>query len=360
MTGGMNDEFSAQLSAVSNVVAEFALGSLVPVIDACKELSSSSTLGIAVLGQFKSGKSSFLNALLGENLLPVGALPVTAVVTRVSAGAENIVQVSHIDGSVERIPCDQLADYVTEAGNPENTRQVAVVDVFTPAMSPYPGIQFVDTPGLGSVFTHNTQTTHNWMPKIAAAIVAISAERPLSQEDAELIEAARQTAPRVVLLLTKIDLLAASERQQVIAFLKRGLVKQMGIELEVLPFSNREQVHQWLTRLKGILIAPIMRNMSQEREAVLRLKLRGLTKSCQDYLAVGMKAAESTRAERQLIRAAVMDEQLSVEVLQDELRSAEEKVIAATRPAFHEFLFERSLGARGGDSAHEGGAIQRG
>ncbi len=77
------------------MIRRFGLTSLLPSLQACESLSGGeSPLDVAVLGQFKSGKSSLLNAVLGEAVFPVGALPVTAVVTRVAGGSERTVRVA--------------------------------------------------------------------------------------------------------------------------------------------------------------------------------------------------------------------------------------------------------------------------
>lgn len=111
-----------------------------------------------MLGQFKSGKSSLLNALLGDNIFPVSAPPATAVITRTVAGPNLAVRVHHLGGTAIDIAPQQIGDFVTEAGNPRNRRNVAVVDVFTPAMQAWPGVRLVDTPGLGSVFIHSSRS----------------------------------------------------------------------------------------------------------------------------------------------------------------------------------------------------------
>src|SRR5262249_20292128 len=152
------------LYVVADLVHRFRLTSLQPVLRACEMLAKDdSLLDVAVLGQFKSGKSSLLNAVLGESVFPVGALPVTSVITRAAAGPERVVRVTHLDGSVEEVAPEQLAEFVTETANPGNSRQVAAVDVFTPAMCDLPGMRLVDTPGLGSIFVHNTEATRTWM-----------------------------------------------------------------------------------------------------------------------------------------------------------------------------------------------------
>ena len=72
---------------------------------------------VSVLGEFKRGKSTLVNALLGLDLMPTGVLPLTAVATEVVYGTPGGTVV-HTDGSTEEIDLSRLSDYVTEAGNP--------------------------------------------------------------------------------------------------------------------------------------------------------------------------------------------------------------------------------------------------
>ncbi|HEV2100753.1 MAG TPA: dynamin family protein [Stellaceae bacterium] len=98
-------------------------------------------LQIAVLGQFKRGKSTFLNALLGEPLLPTGVLPLTAVPAFIRWAAEPRITVTHLDGRTERLTVTEAAEIngelfrlVTEEGNPHNQAKIARVDVSFPAL----------------------------------------------------------------------------------------------------------------------------------------------------------------------------------------------------------------------------------
>jgi hypothetical protein len=79
------------LDALADLVERFGLAPLRPALRACQALSAGElSLDVAVLGQFKAGKSSLLNAVLGEPVFPVGAVPVTAVITRAAAGPERV------------------------------------------------------------------------------------------------------------------------------------------------------------------------------------------------------------------------------------------------------------------------------
>lgn len=335
----MKAEATRRLGVLADIVRRFSLHSLDPTLQACQALSSGDALlDVAVLGQFKSGKSSLLNTVLGEAIFPVGVVPVTTVITRAVGGPHPRVRVTHLDGSVKEADLDQLSEFVTESGNPNNQRQVAVVDVFTPAMRNWPGIRLVDTPGLGSVYAHNTEATRAWMPNVAVALVTISADRPLSAEDRRLVVEARQTSPRVVMMLTKVDLLSNAERDEVMTFLDRAIHESLGISVTVLPFSSRVEPGQYVNRLREAVLLPVAGDVAAERRAVLNLKLDGLVQACRGYLTVGLQAAERADADRERLRAAVLDESVNAPVIRDELRLAEQRTCDQTRAYFEQLL----------------------
>jgi len=247
-------------------------------------------------------------------------------------------RLSLLDGSAEAVSVDRIGEFVTEAQNPGNRRRVAVVDVLTPALRDWPGVRLVDTPGLGSVFAHNTRATRDWLPNAAVALVAVSAERPLSDADRRLIEEARQAAPRVAVLLTKVDLLSDADRAEVIGFLEVRLREQFGGAVPVLPFSTRENTEQWIARLKDEILGPVAGDITHERQAALAHKLAGLTRACRGYLTVALRAADQAEADRDRLRAAVLDESVRADVLRDELALAEQRLRSAARPAFEGLL----------------------
>src|SRR3989304_7568553 len=85
----MRADFSpkTRLDAIEGICSRFRIDSLAPQVAAASEtLRSGGVVDIAVLGRFKTGKSSFLNCLIGREAMPVDVLPATAVVTRIGFG----------------------------------------------------------------------------------------------------------------------------------------------------------------------------------------------------------------------------------------------------------------------------------
>ena len=175
---------------------------------------------VACVGQFKRGKSTLLNALVGEPVLPTGIVPVTAVPTVLRYGNARSARVL-IDGRWRDIQSEHLSMYVSEELNPENAKQVGGVEVFLPSPPLASGMCLVDTPGVGSVFTSNTETTETFIPQVD--ILVVGADPPISGDELALIEAVAVNVDQILIVLNKIDRVSVEERQQAASFASRVL-----------------------------------------------------------------------------------------------------------------------------------------
>ncbi len=198
--------FQPALDLAADVAARYEISALSGLLASTRASVGQDEISVAVLGRFKAGKSSFLNHFIGRNILPVGVVPVTAVVTEIRYGAREEARVHHRDGRDPEVPLDQIGGYISEKENPENTKQVDLITVELPELRRFRGLKFVDTPGLESALSHNTQTSLDWLPNVGLALVAVSVDPPLSQRDIDLLKSLYQYTPKVGVLLTKADL----------------------------------------------------------------------------------------------------------------------------------------------------------
>ncbi len=183
---------------------------------------------LACVGQFKRGKSTLLNALLADRILPTGVLPLTTVPTVVRYGSARRARVRFQGGTWTNIAPEHLAEYVTEESNPENRKGVVAVEVFCPSSLLSQGMCLVDTPGLGSVFAGNTAATQAFIPHIDAALIVVGADPPIAGEELTLVrEIGRQVASLIV-VLNKADRTSDEERRIAKAFTSKTLKKQLG------------------------------------------------------------------------------------------------------------------------------------
>ncbi|MFY9950816.1 MAG: dynamin family protein [Candidatus Sulfotelmatobacter sp.] len=183
---------------------------------------------VACIGQFKRGKSSVLNALVGDSVLPTGVVPVTTVPTIVRYGSHAAARVRfEAAGGWTDIPVKTVDEYVSEEKNPENAKHVAALEIFVPSPLLATGMCFVDTPGLGSVFTGNTAATQAFIPHIDAALVVIGADPPLAGEELVLVEAVARHVQDLIITVNKADRTTDAERAEAVAFARRQLEKRL-------------------------------------------------------------------------------------------------------------------------------------
>jgi GTP-binding protein EngB required for normal cell division len=191
-------------------------------------------LQIAVLGQFKRGKSTFINALLGAPVLPAGVIPLTAVPTFIAWRVEPLVLVRFKDGTPSKEfavhePDDirnVLFRFVAEEANPENRLGVEHVDLFYPADILADRTVIIDTPGVGSTLRHNTEAALQVLPECDAAFFVVSADPPITEVELEYLRRLKSKTVRIFFILNKADYLRPDEQRTVVEFLQKVLSEQ--------------------------------------------------------------------------------------------------------------------------------------
>jgi GTP-binding protein EngB required for normal cell division len=183
---------------------------------------------VACLGQFKRGKSTLLNALVGEDVLPVGVVPVTSVVTVLRFGSTRHAVLRLRDGRSQELPVAELRAFVSEEGNPENEKAIEVVEVFVPSPLLASGMCLVDTPGVGSVLANATETTRAFVPHIDAALLVLGADPPISGDELALVKEVARHVQSLAFVVNKVDRLNEAERSEAAAFCQRVLAKALG------------------------------------------------------------------------------------------------------------------------------------
>jgi GTPase SAR1 family protein len=260
----MNPTRSNRETVVQEVSAETSLRRLVDLAEelgservqeeatALVQRTAEGRFYVACVGQFKRGKSTLLNALLGDRILPTGVLPLTTVPTVIRYGSTKRARVRFQGGTWTDIPPEDLSQYVSEELNPENEKGVVGVEVFAPSSLLEEGMCFVDTPGLGSVFVGNTAATQAFIPHIDAAIVVVGADPPIAGEELALVAEIGKQVAHLVIVLNKADRTSEEERAVAKSFTSRMLEKQLhrplGPVFEVSAeelLRNQESTRDW-------------------------------------------------------------------------------------------------------------------
>ena len=316
----IGNDAEVALNEIGRICRQFGIHSLRPQLTACAEvLGEGDIVDVAVVGRFKAGKSSFLNTIIGEEVMPVAVLPLTAIVTRVRHGPRNRAIVQQHDGRQYELPVDRLAEVVTERGNPENAKGVAIVDVEVAGLRPYRGVRFVDTPGLGSVYAHNTQTSMEWLPRVGAALLAVSIDHPLSEYDIELLKELGKHTPEVSILLTKADLVSSHDVADVVAFVREQVARVAGAPVRIFPYSTRPGFEELRKAVREYLLEHVAARHEEKAREILLHKLRSLVGECQEYLGMALSAAGAAQEARAELQRQLREERQVLSTVRNEL-----------------------------------------
>lgn len=262
---------------------------------------------VAVLGQFKAGKSSLVNHLLGTSILPTDVVPVTAIVTQIRYSPVPSAIVRYLNGTERTVAPEEIGRYVTERENPENIKKVAQVVVEHPAMEEFRNITLVDTPGLGSFYRHNSTVTLDWLPYTGVALIAVSAERPLSEEDIELARNVTHYCPEIALVITKTDLFDEEEQERIKEYITDSLEKAFQRTITVFEYSVKEHAEEYRTRLKGKLLQPLNENASEKLNTIIRHKTAQAIGQSIQFAGLMLEASKKKKSEKEAVSLLIKD-----------------------------------------------------
>lgn len=334
-TGSLEDLFEEILQELSKLGLEFEDAKR--SIENLRERLHNERLHLAVLGQFKRGKSTFINALLGEEILPVGVLPLTALPVFLSFASQPRAQVL-LESGVEawsgkdpKALREFLSQFVTETENPENRKGVLQVEVFYPSPLLQHGVVLIDTPGIGSTLRHNTEITLSFLPQCDAALFLVSADPPITEVEVEFLQAVRFRVTRLFFVLNKIDYLSEADIASVHAFLKEVLRKKVNLENPLIFLVSAQMALEGQKRGdEALLERSGIRKVLQHLFGFLQ---KEKSRALQEALA--RKATETLNDLSMHLHLCIRSLEMPIHDLDERLRTFSEKVTEAERERIH-------------------------
>jgi small GTP-binding protein len=168
---------------------------------------------VVVIGEFNAGKSSFINALISDELLPVGITPTTEAI--------EVIRYSEIPARQPQLKESGIREWAHP-----NTGAV--------------GVAIVDTPGTGSVFQKHEQTAKAFLHRSDLVIFVISAKRAFAETERLYLELAKNYGKKIILVVNQIDLLKPHEQQEVRRFVENQVTELLGIQPLIFQVSAKE------------------------------------------------------------------------------------------------------------------------
>src|SRR3954452_17352624 len=169
---------------------------------------------LVIAGEFNSGKSSFINALLGERVLPEGVTPTTDRINILRHGPT-------------------VTEQLREAYLLERTHPADVLRE----------INIVDTPGTNAIIRRHEELTRDFVPRSDLVLFVTSADRPFTESERGFLEQIREWGKKIVFVVNKVDILSRPEEgQQVLEFVREHAQALLGEPPRLFPVSARDAI----------------------------------------------------------------------------------------------------------------------
>jgi len=189
---------------------------------------------VTVMGEFSSGKSSFVNAFIGADVAPTGITPTTATINVVRYGRERGGRIITADGTTLELGWDALMTHL-RALTPDAARAIDRVEILVP-LPQLEKINIVDTPGLNSILPEHEATARAFIGKADAVVWVFTAAQGGKASEKKALRTIRDEGKRVLGVLNKADQLSAEETQEVVEFIGGELGELVEA---IIPFSAR-------------------------------------------------------------------------------------------------------------------------
>ncbi len=260
-----------------------------------REKLESDHVTVSVIGQFKRGKSALVNRILEDTVLPVGIVPVTAVVTTVEYG-EKSAAVHFNNGVVKDVEFDEISTYVNEQENQDNKLNVTKVAIKTPSEFLKSGLTFVDTPGVGSMHENNTVEAYAFVKESDAVIFTLSVDSPINQIEIDFLKNAKEYAAKFYFAINKIDAIAEEDLEAYLAYCRRFIAGLMEVEdIMMFPVSAKEDIG--VEDLKEAILEDLSTDSSKILEESTKLKLHDIVVSALAQITFYRNAMQMTHVE---------------------------------------------------------------
>ncbi|NLX11649.1 MAG: hypothetical protein GXY36_18545 [Chloroflexi bacterium] len=173
---------------------------------------------VVVVGEFNAGKSSFVNALLNDDLLPMGITPTTDAI--------------------------ELIRWSNRRSKEPTWREAGIVREWSHPNTGGPGVVIVDTPGTGSVFRKHEQIAKGFLSRSDLVIFLLSAKRALAETERLYLELARDYGKKIVVIINQADLLEERERKEVQGFVQQQLSELLDLRPDIFMVSAKQALKQ--------------------------------------------------------------------------------------------------------------------
>ncbi len=197
-------------------------------------------MSVVVLGEFNHGKSTVVNALLGEEILPTGITPTTAVITHLVYGEEPAAGIQPPRGGERtQVAYEDIGPAIRH--EEESGQEPEYVEIQYPNELLEDSLVLVDTPGVNDISRQKVEITYGYVPKADVILYVLDATQVLKKSEITFIKdrLLKANRERIIFVLGKTDALSDEDVAEVEAYARERLADLIG-PVELFAFSARE------------------------------------------------------------------------------------------------------------------------
>ncbi len=226
---------------------------------------------LVVVGEFNHGKTTFVNALLGASILPVGVTPTTAVIHHLEHADSPRAELVYANGDRAPLPFEEVKTFAVGGSHGDDGREVKHLEVGYPAELLRERIVLVDTPGVNDLSLQRADITYSYIPRSDDVLFLLDAGQPLKESERVFLQEKllAQSRDKILFVVTKRDIWSDDERDEALRYIQRELGKLVRTPM-VFPVSAQQALEGHPDQ-SGMpeLLAHLTRFLAEERGRIL-------------------------------------------------------------------------------------------
>lgn len=248
------------IAELGNICTDLGMAEQAGDMDQVRDRLQNHVFSVGIMGEFKRGKSTVINALLGQEVVPADILPCSATLNYIRWSPDKNAEIHFKDGGTQTVAVEELTNYVTKI-TAESEEMAATVDhavVHYPCMFCQNGVQIIDTPGLNDD-DRMTAISEQVIPTLDAIIMVLAVDSPFSKSEAEFVRNKVMTSDlgRIIFVVNKIDHIDEDDVERVLADIRKRIETSVLEKTAAVYGKDSEEYKATRSKLGEIRLLPI-------------------------------------------------------------------------------------------------------
>lgn len=256
----MLSQVNESMAGLNKVCGELGLEEYSRTLQDSREHMKNHMFSVGIMGEFRRGKSTVINALLGRSIVPADIVPTSATLNYIRWDAVPRAEIFFKDGGRKEVDVEELSKYITKITR-DSAEVAATVDksvVYYPCPICQNGVEIVDTPGLNDD-ERMTAISEQVIPTLDAIIMVLVPDSPFSSSEAEFVRTKVMTSDlgRIIFVVNKIDNVRPKERPRLLAHIKEKIESSVMEKMADMYGQDSQEYRDAETKIGGIRLYPI-------------------------------------------------------------------------------------------------------